>query len=140
MDAMPVRQAQHMAWWTMAGSVGALAGPVLVAACLGAGLGWRAAILVVAACGLVAWVAIALAGQPGPGPGKVAAGEPASASDAEAGLAGGAGPLALGLLAQRLRLGWAMAVLCLAPVCMLTVPGRTASAGTSGSARLSCRD
>lgn len=285
MDAMPGRRAQHMAWWTMAGSAGALAGPLLVAACLGAGLGWRAAILVVAACGLLAWVAIALAGQPDPSPG--AAGEPAGASEAEAGwpgwrrslaiarssgalrwlfllqasdllldvfgaflavylvaeahvsvtaaalgvgirlgaglagdvvltrlldgvssrrvlrasgwialvlfpafllmpgfvgkmavlaaltlstapwypvlqaelygslpgrsglavslasaagLAGGAGPLVVGLLAQRAGLGWAMAVLCLAPVCLLTIPRRTARAGTSDSARLGCRD
>lgn len=285
MDAMPGRRAQHMAWWTMAGSAGALAGPLLVAACLGAGLGWRAAILVVAACGLLAWVAIALAGQPDPSPG--AAGGPAGASEAEAGwpgwrrslaiarssgalrwlfllqasdllldvfgaflavylvaeahvsvtaaalgvgirlgaglagdvvltrlldgvssrrvlrasgwialvlffafllmpgfvgkmtvlaaltlstapwypvlqaelygslpgrsglavslasaagLAGGAGPLVVGLLAQRAGLGWAMAVLCLAPVCLLTIPRRTARAGTSDSARLGCRD
>lgn len=287
MDAMPGRQAQHMAWWTMAGSAGALAGPLLVAACLGTGLTWRAAILVVAACGLLAWVATALAGQPDPSPGEAAEGGPAGASDAgadwpgwrcalaitrssgalrwlfllqasdllldvfgaflavylvaeahvsvtaaalgvgirlgaglagdvmltrllnrvggrrvlrasgwialvlfpafllmpgfvgkmavlaaltlstapwypvlqaelygslpgrsglavslasAAGLAGGAGPLVVGLLAQRVGLGWAMAVLCLAPACLLTIPRRTARAGTSDSARLGCRD
>lgn len=39
-----------------------------------------------------------------------------------ASLAGGLGPLVVGLLAERLGLGWAMAALCVAPVAMLTVP------------------
>lgn len=275
MDAMPPRQAQHLAWWTLAGSAGALAGPVLVTACLGAGLSWRAAFLVVAGCGLLAWLAVTLAGRPVPGSGAAAAG---SAGDGDgdagwpgwrravviartsgalrwlfllqtsdllldvfgaflavylvaaahtsakaaaigvgirlgaglagelvltrllaradsrrvlrvsgwlalalfpafllapgfiakmtvlvaltlstapwypvlqaelyrslpgrsglavslgsaAGLAGGAGPLAVGLLAQYVGPGWAMAVLCLAPVCMLTAPGSTEKSG-----------
>jgi FSR family fosmidomycin resistance protein-like MFS transporter len=41
-----------------------------------------------------------------------------------AGLAGGLGPLAVGLLAQHLGLSWAMAALCAAPALMLAVPGR----------------
>jgi MFS transporter, FSR family, fosmidomycin resistance protein len=39
-----------------------------------------------------------------------------------AGLAGGLGPLAVGLLAQHLGLSWAMTALCAAPVLMLAVP------------------
>jgi FSR family fosmidomycin resistance protein-like MFS transporter len=41
-----------------------------------------------------------------------------------AGLAGGLGPLAVGLLAQHLGLSWAMAALCAAPLVMLAVPAR----------------
>jgi MFS transporter, FSR family, fosmidomycin resistance protein len=43
-----------------------------------------------------------------------------------ASLAGGLGPLIVGVVAQRLGLGWAMASLCIAPVAMLAVP-RTGS-------------
>jgi len=39
-----------------------------------------------------------------------------------ASLAGGLGPLVVGLLAQRFGLTWAMASLCVAPVAMLAVP------------------
>ncbi len=58
-----------------------------------------------------------------------------------AGLAGGLGPLAVGLLAQHFGLSWALAALCLAPVAMLAAPGsrRLRAAGTT-SARLGSRD
>jgi FSR family fosmidomycin resistance protein-like MFS transporter len=44
-----------------------------------------------------------------------------------ASLAGGLGPLIVGLLAQRFGLGWAMASLCVAAVAMLAVPRRRSS-------------
>jgi MFS transporter, FSR family, fosmidomycin resistance protein len=41
MDLQPERREHNMARWTLAGSVGAVAGPLLLAACAWAGLGWR---------------------------------------------------------------------------------------------------
>ena len=38
------------------------------------------------------------------------------------GLLGALGPLAVGLLAERFGLGWAMAALCIVPVLMLVIP------------------
>lgn len=58
MDAAPDRRAQHMARWTLAGSAGAVAGPLLVVAVIGAGGGWRLAFIAVAACGLAALVGL----------------------------------------------------------------------------------
>jgi MFS transporter, FSR family, fosmidomycin resistance protein len=62
MDAYPDRRAQHMARWTLAGALGAVAGPLLVAAVLAAGGSWRLAFLLVAAAGAVSWLAIAATG------------------------------------------------------------------------------
>ena len=59
MDADPGRRGQHMARWELAGSAGALAGPVLVIAVLAAGGGWRSAYLALAAAAAAAWVAVA---------------------------------------------------------------------------------
>ena len=42
MDAWPDRQARVMARWDLAGSTGAVAGPLLLAAVLASGGGWRA--------------------------------------------------------------------------------------------------
>ena len=47
MDAYPDRRAQHMARWTLAGAVGSVAGPVLVAAVVAAGGSWRVAFVLV---------------------------------------------------------------------------------------------
>ena len=78
MEAWPDRQAQVMARWDLAGSTGAVAGPLLVTAVLAAGGGWRVAYLVLAALAAVAWLGTclrephpvrAVAGVPGPGPG-----------------------------------------------------------------------
>jgi MFS transporter, FSR family, fosmidomycin resistance protein len=63
LDASPERQAQVMARWTLAGSVGAVAGPLLVAAVLGAGGSWRDAFALVACAGAVSWVGIASSGR-----------------------------------------------------------------------------
>lgn len=59
MDQAPERQAQHMARWTLAGSLGAVAGPLLVSAVLAAGGTWRVAFIVVVACSALAWLAVA---------------------------------------------------------------------------------
>jgi FSR family fosmidomycin resistance protein-like MFS transporter len=56
MDAWPDRQAQVVARWDLAGSTGAVAGPLLLTAVLAAGGGWRLAYLVLAAAAAVAWV------------------------------------------------------------------------------------
>jgi MFS transporter, FSR family, fosmidomycin resistance protein len=58
-----------------------------------------------------------------------------------AGLAGGLGPLAVGLLAQRFGLSWAMATLGLVPVVLLAgLGGRRLRASGPPSARLGSRD
>jgi FSR family fosmidomycin resistance protein-like MFS transporter len=59
MDADPARQEQHMARWNLAGSTGAVAGPVLLIAVLAPGGGWRAAYLVLACCAALAWLGVA---------------------------------------------------------------------------------
>ncbi len=234
MDAAPDRQAQHMARWTLAGSAGAGAGSLLVAAVLGAGGSWRLAFIMVAGCGLAAWLGVTAAGRKGIG-GIGAASGGATADDevgsgwpgwreaaiivrrsgalrwlallevsdllldvltaflalylvavahasllagltiatapwypvvtaelfgslsghsglavslsSAAGLVGGLGPLAVGLLAQHFGLSWAMTALCLVPVAMLAVhggrqragPGAGPDDGRDASARLGCR-
>jgi FSR family fosmidomycin resistance protein-like MFS transporter len=60
MDAEPGRQAQIMARWDLAGSAGAVAGPLLLAAVLAAGGGWRTAYLVLAALTGVDWIGTCL--------------------------------------------------------------------------------
>jgi MFS transporter, FSR family, fosmidomycin resistance protein len=62
-DSAADRQAQRMARWTLAGSAGAVAGPLLVAAVLAAGGNWRLAFMACAACSVLAWLAVALAGR-----------------------------------------------------------------------------
>jgi MFS transporter, FSR family, fosmidomycin resistance protein len=58
-----------------------------------------------------------------------------------AGLAGAAGPLAVGLIAQQAGLSWAMAVLCVAPAVMLAALARARrTGGGPASAKLRCRD
>src|SRR5919206_3188788 len=43
MDMDPRRTAINMARWVVAGSIGAVAGPLVLSACAGVGLGWRSA-------------------------------------------------------------------------------------------------
>ncbi|HUA42499.1 MAG TPA: MFS transporter [Streptosporangiaceae bacterium] len=64
MDSAPARQAQHMARWTLAGSAGAVMGPLLVAAVLAGGGGWRQAVVGVGAVSFLVWLAVAAVGQP----------------------------------------------------------------------------
>jgi FSR family fosmidomycin resistance protein-like MFS transporter len=56
LDAEPDRQAQVMTRWDLAGNAGAVAGPVLLAAVLAAGGGWRAAYLMLAGLAVLTWV------------------------------------------------------------------------------------
>jgi FSR family fosmidomycin resistance protein-like MFS transporter len=60
MDAWPDRQAQVMARWDLAGSTGAVAGPLLLTAVLAAGGGWRTAYLALAGAAAVAWLGTCL--------------------------------------------------------------------------------
>jgi MFS transporter, FSR family, fosmidomycin resistance protein len=63
MDSAPERQAQHMARWTLAGSGGAVLGPLLAG-----GGSWRQAIFAVAAVAFAVWLAVAAAGRGATGP------------------------------------------------------------------------
>ena len=53
MDAEPAKRERNMARWTVAGSAGSVAGPLLLAAAAWVGLGWRAAFVAFAAAALV---------------------------------------------------------------------------------------
>ncbi len=64
MDAWPDRQAQVMARWDLAGSTGAVAGPLLLTALLAAGGGWRDAYLVLAGLAAVTWLGTCLRDPP----------------------------------------------------------------------------
>jgi MFS transporter, FSR family, fosmidomycin resistance protein len=71
LDAAPARRAQFMARWTLAGALGAVAGPVLLAAVVAVGGSWRAAFVVTAIAAAAAWLGLAgtggtrsLAGRP----------------------------------------------------------------------------
>lgn len=71
MDAWPDRQAQVMARWELAGSTGAVAGPLLLTAVLASGGGWRAGYLVLAGLTALVWLVACLRG-----PSSAAAGSP----------------------------------------------------------------
>ncbi len=78
MDAAPDRRAKNMARWTLAGSAGAVAGPLIVAVILAAGGGWRPAFVVIAACASLAWLGVAVSGhQAGGDPQSGSGGSPA---------------------------------------------------------------
>ena len=65
MDAQPGRQVQVMARWDLAGSTGAVAGPLLLTAVLASGGGWRDAYLVLAGVAAVTWLGTCLRGPLG---------------------------------------------------------------------------
>ena len=69
-DAAPARRAQFMARWTLAGALGAVAGPGLLAAVVAAGGSWRTAYVVTALAAAAAWLGLAAAGRAGPSPGE----------------------------------------------------------------------
>ncbi len=66
MDSNPDRRSQNMTRWTLAGSVGAVAGPLLLAGVAAAGGTWRLAVGLVAAGALLAWLAVVVTGWSGP--------------------------------------------------------------------------
>jgi MFS transporter, FSR family, fosmidomycin resistance protein len=74
MDAAPERRAQFMARWTLAGALGAVAGPALLSAVIAAGGSWRAAYVVTAAAAAASWLGLASAGR-ATSPGRRSAGE-----------------------------------------------------------------
>jgi MFS transporter, FSR family, fosmidomycin resistance protein len=79
MDVWPDRQAQVMARWDLAGSAGAVTGPLLLAAVLAAGGGWREAYLLMAGLAAVTWLGRRLSGTASREPepeGGADAGEP----------------------------------------------------------------
>ncbi len=70
-----------MARWTLAGSAGSVAGPLLLVAVLGGGGTWRTAYLLLAGCAAVAWLGVA---RPGHRPMPAAGTGPAQPADAPA--------------------------------------------------------
>ena len=66
MDGWPGRQARAMARWDLAGSAGALAGPLLLTAVLAAGGSWRAGFLALALFAGLAWLGAGLRRAPAP--------------------------------------------------------------------------
>jgi MFS transporter, FSR family, fosmidomycin resistance protein len=84
LDAAPERRAPFMARWTLAGALGAVAGPVLLAAVVAAGGTWRTAYVVTAIAAAAAWLGLASTGRASAhgrrragraGPGESSAGE-----------------------------------------------------------------
>jgi MFS transporter, FSR family, fosmidomycin resistance protein len=72
MDTWPDRHAQLMARWELAGSIGAVAGPLLLTAVLASGGGWREAYLALAVLAALAWLGRCLRQPPAAGAGTVA--------------------------------------------------------------------
>jgi MFS transporter, FSR family, fosmidomycin resistance protein len=68
MDVWPDRQAHLMARWELAGSIGAVAGPLLLTAVLASGGGWRDGYLVLAGIAAASWLGSCLRGSWRDGP------------------------------------------------------------------------
>jgi len=64
MDAWPDRQAKVMARWNLAGSTGAVAGPLLLTLVLASGGGWRVGYLVLAGVAALIWLGAYVRGRP----------------------------------------------------------------------------
>jgi FSR family fosmidomycin resistance protein-like MFS transporter len=58
MDMDPERREQSMAKWTLAGSVGVVAGPLLLSAALLLGGSWRSTFILLAAAAFLLWLAV----------------------------------------------------------------------------------
>jgi MFS transporter, FSR family, fosmidomycin resistance protein len=87
LDAAPARRAQFMARWTLAGALGAVAGPLLLAAVVAVGGSWRTAYVVTAIAAGAAWLGLAGAGRarsPAGRPGETRQPGETVAPDAEA--------------------------------------------------------
>ena len=80
MDTWPDRHAQVMARWELAGSIGAVAGPLLLTAVLASGGGWRDAYLVLAGLAALAWLGRCLRGPQAAGTGNAAGADAADPS------------------------------------------------------------
>lgn len=90
MDAAPGRRQQRMAAWNLAGSVGAVGGPVLLAVVLTLGGTWRSAYLLLAAAAAAAVCAAVFAGPASPAnslpePASVGSGSAGSGAEREDG-------------------------------------------------------
>jgi hypothetical protein len=141
MDAWPARQAAIMARWDLAGSAGAVAGDaalvlvlervsdlvVLRATAVAAALLYPGFLLVPGAAGKLLilavlsaatapWYPLLQARLYGSLPGRSPVAVTLSSA---AGLVGGLGPLAVGIIAQRAGLPWALGVLTVVPVVIL---------------------
>lgn len=69
LDSEPDRRPQLMARWTLAGSVGAMVGALLVGAVLAASENWRLAFIAVAAVAAAGWLGVLVTGPAGTGSG-----------------------------------------------------------------------
>ena len=109
MDAWPDRQAQVMARWDLAGSTGAVAGPLLLTAVLASGGGWRAGYLVLAGLAALVWLGAYLRGPAAP-----AAGSPGADAGRgwRSGRSGGRGPSGRGRSPPRCGTGGRCAGCC----------------------------
>jgi MFS transporter, FSR family, fosmidomycin resistance protein len=94
MDVFPDRQAQQMARWDLAGSTGAVAGPLLVVVVIAGGGGWRDAYLVLAGLSALAWLGMCrrTAAPPEGGGADHRDADPGDAGDNEAGSGDAGGP------------------------------------------------
>ena len=72
MDSNPAARERNMARWTIAGSIGYVAGPVLIAGAVLVGIGWRGVLFLLA----LAAVPLAVAARRGSGPVAQADGKP----------------------------------------------------------------
>lgn len=114
MDAEPSLRQGRMAGWNLAGSAGAVVGPLLLAAVVIAGASWRQAYLLIAVVAAVALAGAALAGpgcepRPEPDAAPPPGGTVSRADDPPAESAEPAGPglrAALGALRNRAVLRW----------------------------------
>jgi MFS transporter, FSR family, fosmidomycin resistance protein len=104
MAAEPARQEQLMARWNLAGSAGAVAGPLLLIAVLAAGGSWRVAYLLLAAAALAAWAVLARSGHALIAAPPEGEGEPGSAGGWPAGLREAAAAVRRGEVARLLVL------------------------------------
>ncbi len=115
-----------------------LAGVLYPAFLLVPGIGPKLVVLGALSMATAPWYPVLMAELYGSLPGR--SGLAVSLSSA-AGLVGGIGPLAVGLLAGHLGLGWAMTALCGVPLIMLFAPAvHRRTGGAPDSAKLGCRD
>jgi MFS transporter, FSR family, fosmidomycin resistance protein len=91
---------------------------LLPAFLLAPGLGLKLVLLAALTLATAPWYPVLKAGLFGSLPGRSGL---AVSLDSAAGLAGGLGPIVIGLLAERFGLGWSMASICLVPPLLLAI-------------------